>query len=344
MEIKNNNNNDIENNEISVEKYSIQVKDLVKTYSAGGVLGMCAKKYPAVKKLSFDLKFGECFALLGVTGAGKTSTFKCLTSETNINDGIVEINGIRIENNLNDISNLIGYCPQKDAIFDYMTVYENLNFYAAIKGINENRDEIIMDLIIEMNLGNYRDKISGKLSGGNKRKLSVAISLIGNPPIILLDEPSTGMDPEARRFMWAVIYKISTRNKLSSVVLTTHSMEEAETLCRRIGIMVDGEFKCLGTNQYIKDKYGDSFEISYTINNSKNEIILNSFKNAFPAKNVDQIEEFIIFESAVEGLKNLNKKPIYTKLMRNFVFNETEAKGGEEVNYILLNINIFFLD
>jgi ATP-binding cassette subfamily A (ABC1) protein 3 len=89
--------------------------------------------------------------------------------------------------------------------------------------------------------------------------------MIGNPPIILLDEPSTGMDPEARRFMWAVIHKISKTRKKSSVILTTHSMEEAETLCRRMGIMVAGQFKCLGTSQQIKDKYGYGYEIDIVI-------------------------------------------------------------------------------
>lgn len=91
--------------------------------------------------------------------------------------------------------------------------------------------------------------------------------MIGNPPIILLDEPSTGMDPEARRFMWSVIHNISSKGKKSSVILTTHSMEEAETLCRRMGIMVGGQFKCLGTSQYIKDKYGFGYEIDLRIKN-----------------------------------------------------------------------------
>jgi len=91
--------------------------------------------------------------------------------------------------------------------------------------------------------------------------------MIGNPPIILLDEPSNGMDPEARRFMWSVIHKISSKRKKCSVILTTHSMEEAETLCRRMGIMVGGQFKCLGTSQYIKDKYGFGYEIDIRIMN-----------------------------------------------------------------------------
>lgn len=98
-----------------------------------------------------------------------------------------------------------------------------------------------------MDLLRFENILSSKLSGGNKRKLSVSIAMIGNPPIVFLDEPSTGMDPEARRFMWDVISRISTERKRSSIILTTHSMEEAEALSTKIGIMVDGELKCLGS-------------------------------------------------------------------------------------------------
>lgn len=106
-----------------------------------------------------------------------------------------------------------------------------------------------------------RQKLAGTLSGGNKRKLSVALAIIGSPPIILLDEPSAGMDPEARRFMWRVVERIAS-DKTSAVVLTTHSMEEAEALSTKMGIMVKGGiFKCFGTSQHIKDKFGTGFII-----------------------------------------------------------------------------------
>lgn len=98
-----------------------------------------------------------------------------------------------------------------------------------------------------MDLKRFEHVLAGTLSGGNKRKLSVSIAMIGNPPIVFLDEPSTGMDPEARRFMWDVISRISTERKRSSIILTTHSMEEAEALSTKIGIMVDGELKCIGS-------------------------------------------------------------------------------------------------
>jgi len=112
-----------------------------------------------------------------------------------------------------------------------------------------------------MGLTKYADKVAGSYSGGNKRKLMVAQAMIGNPPIILLDEPSTGMDPEARRDMWNVISRISSQKKQASVILTTHSMEEAEVLSKRIAILVEGELKCIGNKQKLKDKFGKGFEI-----------------------------------------------------------------------------------
>ena len=134
-------------------------------------------------------------------------------------------------------------------MFLQLTVKENLIYFARIKGINPDiRSKLIDHTIKQLNLQDHRHKEAGTLSGGNKRKLQVAIALIGNPPIILLDEPSAGMDPEARRHMWKVIDDISRYRRQCSVILTTHSMEEAEALSTKVGIMVKGGiFKCFGS-------------------------------------------------------------------------------------------------
>ena len=123
------------------------------------------------------------------------------------------------------------------------------------------RAQLVERNLQELNLKKYENVCAGTYSGGNKRKLSVALALLGNPPIIFLDEPSTGMDPKARRFMWDVINRISTLRKKSSIILTTHSMEEAEALATRMSIMVNGTFKCLGSAQHIKSKFGKGYEI-----------------------------------------------------------------------------------
>ena len=127
------------------------------------------------------------------------------------------------------------------------------------------REKLVYKLMVDMGILEYENIYSMNLSGGNKRKLSVTMAIMGNPPIIFLDEPSTGVDPQAKRFMWNIVSKISRQKKQSSVILTTHSMEEAEALCNKMGIMVKGEFKCFGTATHIKDKFGTGFEIEFKI-------------------------------------------------------------------------------
>lgn len=147
-----------------------------------------------------------------------------------------------------------------------MTVKEHLEIYAALKGIKSNvRARLVDKAIRDMDLTDYTNIRANVLSGGNKRKLSVAIALIGNPPLVFLDEPSTGVDPQAKRFMWNIVSKISTLKKKSAVIITTHSMEEAEALATKMGIMVEGEFKCFGTSQHIKNKYGTGYEMEIKV-------------------------------------------------------------------------------
>jgi ABC-type multidrug transport system ATPase subunit len=159
---------------------------------------------------------------------------------------------------------MIGYCPQFDALSDLLTCKEHLVLYSRIKGIPGDKINAFAEIKLEeMDLLEYKDFKAGTLSGGNKRKLSVAIACIGNPPVVFLDEPSAGMDPEARKKMWKVIDSIKKRN--TSLILTTHSMEEAEAVCDRIGIMVAGRFRCLGTSTQIKTKFGKTFELEVKV-------------------------------------------------------------------------------
>lgn len=221
----------------------------------------------AVKDVTFGVEKGTCFGLLGTNGAGKTTTFKVLTGDEISTFGKVMINGKNVSTQMNEIRHLIGYCPQFDSLLDNLSSREHLELYGAIKGIpKEVREPLIQQLLVQMNLSKFEHVNAGTYSGGNKRKLSVAIALIGNPPIILLDEPSSGMDPEARRFMWAVIGRLTNEKKQSTVVLTTHSMEEAEALSTKLAIMVEGNLRCIGPVQSIKDKYGKGFEVEVKLN------------------------------------------------------------------------------
>jgi len=246
----------------ATESDVIRVNDFRKAYTT-----LIGKPFLAVERLSFGVDYGEVFCLLGVNGAGKSTTFKTLTAHTTPTQGQVTIEQNDIQKEFSKARKLIGYCPQHDAIFPLMTVMEHLNFYAVIKGLPvSKRYDVIEKLVKELSLDDFRETQAGLLSGGNKRKLSVGIAIMGNPPIILLDEPSAGMDPEARRFMWQVVSNISKRDKNSAVILTTHSMEEAEALSTKMGIMVRGGiFRCFGSSQHIKSKYGTGFELEIKI-------------------------------------------------------------------------------
>ena len=179
----------------------VRVSQLKKVYRTGP-----CRSLTAVNNISFGLETGECFALLGVNGAGKTTVFKSLTNDTVPTGGRVHIGGWDAQRWFGFARKKIGYCPQHNTIFEQLTVIENLYLFARIKGVKWTiRKSLINRTIEQMNLLDHKYKEAGTLSGGNKRKLQVAIAIIGNPPIMLLDEPSSGMDPEARRFMWQVV-------------------------------------------------------------------------------------------------------------------------------------------
>jgi len=189
---------------------------------------------------------------------------KLLTGMFPPTEGTAWCNGFPLENQIK-IRQAIGYCPQFDALHPLLTARETIKLYGMIKGLS--RDEIKAatdDMLDRMTLKEYADKQCGTYSGGNKRKLSVAMALIGDPPIVFLDEPSTGMDPVSRRFMWNFISETMNGR---SVILTTHSMEECEALCSRIGIMVSGQLTCLGSSQHLKSKFGKGFQIDLRMKN-----------------------------------------------------------------------------
>ena len=314
--------------DLKEELYAVKVKNLRKIYTNG----CCSKQESdiiAIKNLNFAIMPGECFGLLGLNGAGKTTTFKCITQELSQDNGKIYVNNTDISGHFNELNELFGYCPQFDAIFELLSVYENLEFYASIKGIKKSSIQSLVNAMIkEMALDEFTNKIAGRLSGGNKRKLAVAISMLCNPPIILLDEPSTGMDPEARRFMWSVIHKMSTKGRKSSVIMTTHSMDEAETLCKRMAIMVNGEFVCMGKANQIKDKYGYGYEADVRIkpmNESQKKEIYDKF-------NIDK-NLLVTFENINSILDKMGKN--------NFSDELKEGRLGERIKReIELNGNV----
>ncbi|CUG36520.1 ABC transporter, putative [Bodo saltans] len=232
----------------------VVVKNMRKAYSNGKV---------AVRNLSFGVHPGEVFGFLGTNGAGKTTTISMLCQEFFPSSGHGYIAGYDIVNAAEDALRCIGYCPQFDALLDLLTVEEHLWMYAGVRGIvAEDRGTIVQELADLCELTQYMQSVSSELSGGNKRKLSVALSLLGGPRVVFLDEPSAGMDPVARRGLWTAIETVADN---CSVVLTTHHLEEVEALAHRVGIMVDGTLRCIGDKLHLKTKYGSGFELSMKV-------------------------------------------------------------------------------
>ncbi|EDV28384.1 uncharacterized protein TRIADDRAFT_49936 [Trichoplax adhaerens] len=221
-----------------------------------------------VNNLSIGISLGECFGLLGVNGAGKTTTFKMLTGDESITSGTAVMSGFNIKTQLRQARQQMGYCPQFDALIELMTGRELLSMFARLRGVPESRlRQVVEKIISQLSLKEYADRLCGTYSGGNKRKLCTGIALVGNPPVIFLDEPTTGMDPVARRFLWNVLSKIRAENRC--IVITSHSMEECEALCTRLAIMVNGKFKCLGSPQHLKSKFGQGYTVIAKVGRDK---------------------------------------------------------------------------
>ncbi|OWK10928.1 ABCA3 [Cervus elaphus hippelaphus] len=307
----------------------------------------------AVDKVSLAVQKGECFGLLGFNGAGKTTTFKMLTGEETITCGDAFVGGYSISSDIGKVRQRIGYCPQFDALLDHMTGRETLVMFARLRGIPERHigacvENTLRGLLLEP----HANKLVRTYSGGNKRKLSTGIALLGEPAVIFLDEPSTGMDPVARRLLWDTVARARESGK--AIVITSHrssqdggcglggpggagwidlsasgeesvrrvghtlsvgirnsliwasalaqvhgfdvegghqhspmlyqtppplpSMEECEALCTRLAIMVQGQFKCLGSPQHLKSKFGSGYSLRAKIRSDGQQETLEEFK------------------------------------------------------------------
>jgi ATP-binding cassette subfamily A (ABC1) protein 3 len=230
------------------------------------------------------MKQGECFGLLGVNGAGKTTTFKMMTGDEEITSGEVYVNRFSIKTARSEAQQQIGYCPQFNALIESLTAYETLELFSKLRGMKPEFIESQSDQILKLlGLKVHAEHRCGTYSGGNKRKLSVGLAMVGQPALLFLDEPSTGMDPGARHALWEALSTI--RKQGTSIVVTSHSMEECEALCTRLGIMVNGQFKALGSLQHLKNKFGRGYTLELQLNNISSsdkvkKFIENSFKTA----------------------------------------------------------------
>lgn len=232
--------------------HSIETKKLTKTY----------KYKTAVNGVDLSIKQGELFALLGTNGAGKTTTIKMLSGLILPTSGSIKILGMDMKKDVYKIKSLLNVSPQETAIAPNLTVKENLEFMAGVYQI-KNKEKKIGELIREFKLEEVLNKRAKTLSGGWQRKVSIAISLINDPKILFLDEPTLGLDVIARKGLWKIIN--SLKGKIT-IILTTHYMEEAESLSDRIGIMANGSLVDIGTSkELIKKSKAQNFEDAFVL-------------------------------------------------------------------------------
>lgn len=252
----------------------IEIQHLIKDF----------KDVRAVNDLSFKVKKGEFFAFLGVNGAGKSTTISIMCGKLSRNSGSVLINGLDIDKDMDQIRKVLGVVYQNNVLDKVLTVYDNLKFRAGLYNITgeefKKRYEYFADIL---DFKDLKDRVYGKLSGGQKRRVDIARALLHNPEILILDEPTTGLDPQTRKLVWEVIDKIR-KDRQMTVFLTTHYMEEVSD-ANYVVILNKGEIVASGTPLELKNKYTGDFITIYSIKKEdidklglKYEIIPNGYR------------------------------------------------------------------
>ena len=281
----------------SDKELTTKIKGIRKTF-----FNCCDKNVRAVNNLYLGLEPNEKFGLLGFNGSGKTTTFKAIINEILIDRGTINLFGYDNKKQFKYLRTMIGYCPQINPLFDFMKVKEIIKYYLELKTCKESVESICY----RFGLSKYLNTYTVNLSGGNKRKLSFAIAMMNKPTMLLLDEPSTGVDPDSRRVMWKNINELSNTGHKYNMILTTHSIEEAEILCDTVSWLKGGNFICVGNPEELKLEFSrgyklhikfDDTEINKEKSNEKIEEILNNLKEL--VFGVDEFESVILENKSV---------------------------------------------
>jgi ABC-2 type transport system ATP-binding protein len=214
----------------------LSVKNLKKSYG----------EFMAVRGVSFEVEKGEVFGILGPNGAGKTSTLEMIEGLRSIDHGTVKVNDIDVATHTQDVKTIIGVQLQSSSFFAHLNLVELLKLFRDLYSADSNP----MELLREVNLEEKAMAEVKDLSGGQKQRFSIAAALVNRPVVLFLDEPTTGLDPQARRNLWDLVQQI--RDSGTTIVLTTHYMEEAEVLCDRVAIMDEGKIISLDTPDNLK--------------------------------------------------------------------------------------------
>ncbi|XP_027592357.2 ATP-binding cassette sub-family A member 10-like [Pipra filicauda] len=323
------------------EKSVIIVSNLCKEYKikkAGSVFKK--KKKAATKNVSFRVKKGEVLGLLGPNGAGKSTAIKMITGETTLTAGQVLMKrGDGGAAPQDHGPAFLGYCPQENPLWPDLTVHEHLRVYAAVKGLRKGDTAAAVTRIVNaLQLQDYLKKKARKLSAGITRKLCVAMCMLGNPSVLLLDEPSTGMDPNGQRRVWKTI-RDALKTKESGAILTTHYMEEAEAVCDRVAILVSGQLRCIGSIQYLKNKFGKGYLLEIKVKDPEHTDLLHAeILKIFPsAARQERFPSLLVYKVPMEDALPLSQS--FSKL--------EEAKRScnlEEYSFSLNTLTQVFLE
>ena len=253
---------------VTYNSVAIDIKDLMKHF----------KEVKAVDGISLKIKRGELFSILGPNGAGKTTLVRMLTTILSPTSGDANINGYSILTGKKEIVKKIGVCPQKITIYDVLRAEENVQFVAGMHGIpHKEAKERAKRLLEDFGIAGRKDW-SKRFSGGMQRRLNLAMSLVFDPEILFLDEPTAGLDPQARRLVWDYIRDL--KNKDITIILMTHDMVEADSLSDRVAIIDKGKIIAVGTPTELKDKYGSDNMVEVSFFNKEDlEVVKNNIQN-----------------------------------------------------------------
>ncbi|XP_027547513.1 ATP-binding cassette sub-family A member 10-like [Neopelma chrysocephalum] len=323
------------------EKSVIIVSNLCKEYKIRKAGSVFKKKIKAAtKNVSFCVKKGEVLGLLGPNGAGKSTAIKMITGETTLTAGQVLMKrGDGGAAPQDHGPAFLGYCPQENPLWPDLTVQEHLRVYAAVKGLRKGDAAATVTRIVNaLQLQDYLKKKARKLSAGITRKLCVAVCMLGNPSVLLLDEPSTGMDPNGQRCVWKTI-RDALKTKESGAILTTHYMEEAEAVCDRVAIMVSGQLRCIGSIQYLKNKFGKGYLLEIKVKDPEHTDLLHAeILKIFPsAARQERFPSLLVYKVPMEDALPLSQS--FSKL--------EEAKRScnlEEYSFSLNTLTQVFLE
>lgn len=283
---------------------SIIAKNLKKKYG---------KKY-AVKDISLEIPEGSTVGLLGPNGSGKTTTIKMLTGQITPTSGTVEYDGEPIKKLGKDINGKIGIMPQEVVVWDSLTIEENLDFTGKLFNLDKKTLSKRKSMLIKkLKLNSELKTLARNLSGGYRRRLNLAISIIHNPQVIFLDEPTPGVDPQSRRAMWDFIYEIRESEK-HSILLTDHYLDEAEKVCDQIIIIDHGEIIAQGTFTELKKKYAPGkllkIELKEDVKKSFEKVMKKEFEKIIFEKNTLALNSNTPEKDIPKILKILNERDL----------------------------------